>query len=239
KYGHLPKCLAWDEWHALSVKETHDGKEYSKSQAGAEYVDFLIREAPKWDLSVSLASHRVADFTETMIGMSTNRFFFSGLEEEEIEVIRTKIGLTDSEVQALKDGLQSPKKGVGNEIFYQFKANNVSGSDKGVFSAKVKYLCSGLLMWALSTDKKDMPHKIRLAREHGDKDWLSALYRAFPDGSMAGIRQEILKEMRESLESDEKVEGRASDVEEYLYEKVLKELGADPEIKKIVQEILS
>lgn len=236
-YGHLPKSLALDEWHALSVKAEHEGKEYSKSQAGAEYIDFLIREAPKWGMSINIASHRIADFTETMIAMSTNRFFFSGLEQEEIETIQRKVGLTESEANVLKEGLQSPQAGVGTEIFYQFKAT-VPYAQSQVFSAKVKYLCSGLLMWALSTDKKDMPHKIRLEREHGDKEWLTAIYETFPQGSMSTTRKEILKEMRERLDSDEKVAEHETDVEEHLYQMVLQKMGANPEIKNMVDSIL-
>lgn len=236
----LKKCLSLDEWHALSVKaEDSNGKEYAKSQAGAEYIDFLIREAPKWGLSINLASHRAADFTETMKALSTNRFIFSGLEREEILSLQNQMGLSDSEVKLLLDGIHGPRGGVGNEIFYQFKSSKIKGSGgSNVFSARIKYLCSGLLMWALSTDQNDMPHKFRLEMNHPEKDWLEALYKAFPKGNMSDLRESIRKEMREQLNSDQDVEGRTNDIEEFLHGEVLKHLGANPNIKKIASSII-
>ncbi|MFG0447595.1 hypothetical protein [Vibrio sp. YQ_11] len=237
----LKKCLSLDEWHTLSVKATdNDGNEYSKSQAGAEYIDYLIREAPKWNLSINIASHRVADFTDTMKSMSTNRFFFAGLEEKEIKSVRTQMSLTDSEYKLLVDGIHGPQPGVGNELLFIFRARNVSGSGgREKFSARLKFLCSGMLMWALSTDKEDMPHKFHLEQEHPEKEWLEALYKAFPSGSMSEIREQIRKEMREQLDSSQEVEGRTNDIEEHLYSEVIKHLGANPHIKSITREILS
>lgn len=237
----LKKTLSLDEWHTLSVKGTdNEGNEFSKSQAGAEYIDFLIREAPKFNLSLNIASHRVADFTPTMKSMATNKFFFSGLEEEEIKRIEREMSLTKSEYEMLLAGIHGPRPGVGNEIFYQFKSSKIKGSGgKSQFSARVKYLCSGLMMWALSTDKEDMPHKMKLESEHPEKDWLEALYKTFPDGNMTSLREEIRKEMREQLDSSQEVEGRTNDIEDYLHSEVVKNLGANPRVKQITRNIIN
>ena len=55
---------------------------------------------------------------------------------------------------------------------------------------------------------------------------------------MSTTRKEILKEMRERLDSDEKVAEHETDVEEHLYQMVLQKMRANPEIKNMVDSIL-
>ncbi|MBF4437030.1 hypothetical protein ERJ77_21590, partial [Vibrio anguillarum] len=58
KYQNVDKCLNLDEWHALTIKQTTEkGETISMPVAGAAYLEWLIKEAPKWRLNINQASH--------------------------------------------------------------------------------------------------------------------------------------------------------------------------------------
>lgn len=220
QFGKVDKILNLDEWHALTIKTvTSDGKEISVPVGGAAYIDYLIKQAPKWRLSINMASHSPNDFTETMKGKATNVFIYSGFNKNEIETLKKDYSLNDEQAAQLET-LHGPDAKRGSQMLWVYKAN-VDSMDGVQGSAVVEYLCSGLLLWGLNTSARDLPHKRRLQKEHPDAPWLEALLKAFPKGTMNEIRAAVMEEYRRS---DLIAEQSGADIEERLYRLTLSEL---------------
>lgn len=219
QYSQVDKCLNLDEWHSLTIKSIEGGEEISMPVAGSSYIEWLIKQAPKWRLNINQASHSSSDFTAAMKDLATNVFIYSGTKGKELERITKDFGLTETQVEALKN-LHSPdERGSQMLWLYSVKVPHMKGV-RG--SAKIEYLCCGTMLWGLNTSAKDLPHKLRLEREYGSKPWLKALCEAFPSGSMDKHRSGIIEHLRESnLETDEVAES----VEEQLFKRVCRKLA--------------
>jgi intracellular multiplication protein IcmB len=211
KYANLDKCLNLDEWHMMTIKQvTSEGKVISLPVAGAEYVDALIKEAPKWKMNINIATHSASDLTQTMRQKATNVFFYSGFDGEEAKELGELFNLKDKEIEALRN-LHGPQAGVGTQMLHMQYINDSALKGGGRCMSIVEFLCTGSLLWALNTSARDLPHKLRLEREYGDKPWLQALIKAFPSGSMETMRLEILEQLRDraySLVGDNTIEER-------------------------------
>ncbi len=219
-YRNIDKCLNLDEWHALTIKKPNDnGDMVSLPVAGAAYLEWLIKQAPKWRLSINHASHSATDFTPTMKEKATNVFIYSGTTGDEVERLRNDFSLTDTQVKALKS-LHGPNSEQGSQMLWLYSVNipNMPGV-RG--SAKVEFLCKGSLLWGLNTSAKDLPHKLRLEAEYPDKPWLEALCKTFPKGSMDDYRLGLLEHLRESnIEAERASKG----IEEVIYKKAVLEM---------------
>lgn len=218
EFGQVDKCLNLDEWHTLTVKQLSDNEEISVPVAGAQYIDWLIKQAPKWRLNVNMASHSAADFTTTMKDNATNVFIYSGIKGRELERIKKDFSLSETQVKALAS-LHSPdERGSQMLWLYTVKVPHMK-SVRG--SAKIEYLCNGSMLWGLNTSATDLPHKLRLEREHGDKPWLRALCHSFPTGSMSKHRQGLTEKLRESSIA---AEAMTKGIEERLYDRAVESI---------------
>lgn len=218
QYGQVDKCLNLDEWHALTIKKTTEsGETISMPVAGAAYIEMLIKEAPKWRLNINMASHSSADFTETMKQKATNVFLYSGTTGTELDALKNDFSLTDTELKAL-EGLHGPDAERGSQMLWLYTAN-IPNMNSVRGSAKVEFLCCGAMLWGLNTSAKDLPHKLRLEKEFGDKPWLKALVNAFPSGSMQSVRGAFIENLRES---NIIAEDQTSGIEEKLFARTVK-----------------
>ncbi|WP_026959779.1 hypothetical protein [Aliagarivorans taiwanensis] len=230
RYSNLDKTLSLDEWHSVTVKKTTDsGREVSMPVAGAELINFFAKEGPKWKLSINMASHESSDFTAGIKGIASNVFLYSGFSGEAKANVISDFGLTNSTAADVLGSLHGPRPGVGNEILHIVKNFEVANTKASQFVQRVKFLCCGPLLWGLSTDSDDLPHKLRLEQEYGDSQWLQALINLFPSGSMKGTRDQIKQRLREELQTgDEEIEDltadKEADIEEQLYMMVTREI---------------
>lgn len=226
EYSPLQKCLSIDEWHALTISMTakDSGKKVTQTVAGAAYLEYLIKETPKWGISINMASHTPSDFTDTMLSMASNQFIFSGSEGVVIDDLKEQFGLSNTEHKLLKSGLHGPKAGIGNEILFRYRAK-VDSIDQSMFSTRIKFLCTGTMLWGLNSQSEDMPHKHQLENEHPDGPWLQALINKFPSGTMASEREEIKKRLRDkSILDGDLTEEATTSVEVELHKIVEDEL---------------
>uniref|UniRef100_UPI001680DCDE hypothetical protein n=1 Tax=Candidatus Enterovibrio escicola TaxID=1927127 RepID=UPI001680DCDE len=216
EYGQVDKCLNLDEWHTLTVKKMVDMEEVSVPVAGSQYIDWLIKQAPKWRLNINMASHSAADFTSTMKDNATNVFIYSGIKGSELERVKNSFSLNETQVDALSS-LHSPDE-RGSQMLWLYTVS--VPRMKGVRgSAKVEYLCNGPMLWGLNTSARDLPHKLRLETEHSGKPWLKALCHEFPSGSMSKYREGLVEKLRESsIEAEALTKG----IEEQLYDKAVR-----------------
>ncbi|HGS4512527.1 TPA: hypothetical protein ACMDOZ_002223 [Vibrio cholerae] len=220
KFANLNKCLNLDEWHLLSVKKSlPDGRVISEPVAGAEYLDGLIKEAPKWKLSINIATHSPNDLTQVMRQKATNIFFYSGFDGEEADEIKNLFNLSEDEVLALK-ALHGPQANIGTEMLYIHHINSPHIKGSGRCIKRIEYQCSGSLLWALNTSADDLPHKLRLESEFRDQPWLTALIDTFPNGSMDRERKELSEIMNERGFHDED----GATIETKLYQSVVARL---------------
>ncbi|BCL74019.1 hypothetical protein TUMSATVNIG1_60050 (plasmid) [Vibrio nigripulchritudo] len=205
KYSGLPKNLTLDEWHLMTVKvTTESGETISTPVEGAKYIESLIKEAPKWGLSINISSHSANDFTPAMRDLATNVFFFGGYSGKELQQVVKCFDLNSDHEECLRE-LHGPRPGVGPEMLYRYRTNLDNAADGGLGFARVSFLCCGPILWGLNSSAKDLPHKLRLEREFGDKDWLQALINAFPSGQMQPQRDELIH-LINSREQDIEVE---------------------------------
>ncbi|MEZ8870298.1 hypothetical protein BCT01_08545 [Vibrio tasmaniensis] len=215
QYRNVDKCLNLDEWHALTVKMNNDrGDSISVPVAGAMYIEWLVKEAPKWRLNINQASHSASDFTSTMKEKATNVFIYSGTTGKEVDTLKKDFSLSETQVKALTS-LHGPNGKQGSQMLWLYTVNLPNmNSIRG--SAKVEFLCKGSMLWGLNTSAKDLPHKLRLENEHAGKPWLKGLCKAFPSGSMENYRNGLVQSLRESNIAAEQME---KGIEEQIYDK--------------------
>jgi len=236
QFANLDKVLNLDEWHMMTVKKTLDnGRTISQPIAGAEYVDALIKQAPKWRVSINIATHSANDLTQVMRQKATNIFFYSGFTGEEANELKDLFSLSDHEVKILSE-LHGPQANVGTEMLYIHYINNSRIKGAGRCVKRVEFLCAGSLLWALNTSADDLPHKLRLERDYPQLPWLNALIEAYPNGSMSKERGDII----EMLKQNRGVDIDSESIETKLYavaEKKLKEISYSKVAVDIVQEL--
>lgn len=220
KFRNVDKCLNLDEWHALTIKKIDDdGNAVSIPVAGAMYIEWLVKEAPKWRLNINQASHSSSDFTSTMKEKATNIFIYSGTTGNEIEMLRKDFDLNPTQVEALKN-LHGPNGKVGSQMLWLYSVD-IPGMQGFRSSAKVEFLVKGSMLWGLNTNAKDLPHKIRLETEYSGRPWLQALCQTYPSGSMQDQRRGLYEQLRESnIEAQRQTVG----IEDRLLEKAIEQL---------------
>ncbi|MFM2668680.1 hypothetical protein AAFX24_28455 [Vibrio mediterranei] len=231
KYSMVEKHLTLDEWHALSIKKVVGDREISVPVGGSAYVEYLIKQAPKWNLSINIATHSSSDLTKSMKGNATNIFLYSGFTSEEIPEIQRDFSLSNYQAEQLKT-LKSPNAERGTNMMWIYKGD-FGDIKRSQGTALVEFLCSGPLMWGLNTSASDMPHKFRLHREFPDEPWLEGLVEAFPDGSMQRSRKLYQKALRQS-QSEEDL--HSAEIEAHLYRKVVKAINQLGMSKEMIAE---
>lgn len=144
------KRLCMDEFH------TTDATPEMKSQ-----VEMDMRTGRKYNVIVTLASQRDADFSNTMRELSTTTFIM-GKSSQSVRMQQQKeYGLDNDIMDALKNYVTSPTaKGSSMIIFGESK--------KSSFSQMVYYLPPPLIIWGLSTTTEDVTLREYIRDREGD-----------------------------------------------------------------------
>jgi intracellular multiplication protein IcmB len=144
------KRICMDEFH------TTDATPAMKSQ-----VEMDMRTGRKYNVIVTLASQRDADFSETMRELSTTTFIMGKSSQSVRKQQQKEYGLDDDIMDALKNYVTSPtEKGSSMIIFGESK--------KSSFSQMVYYLPPPLIIWGLSTTTEDVTLREYVKNREGD-----------------------------------------------------------------------
>ena len=170
-----PKRLCLDEFHRVSP-----------APAVLAQVERDAREARKLNVTMTLASQRVEDFTATLTELA-NRFWILGAggKKREIATLRTIFALTRSTEEAVRHALGGPgPKGA--------PALLIASDARGRLEQVVVNAPGPVEIWALSTSPLDVALRERVTAHLGAREARLRLARAFPAGS---ARRRITEEL--------------------------------------------
>ena len=176
-----PKRLCLDEFHRVS-----------RAPAVLAQVERDAREARKLNVTMTLASQRVEDFTETLTELA-NRFWIlgSGGKTREIDTLRTIFSLSRTTEEAVRHSLGGPGPDGAPALL-------IASDARGRLEQVVVNAPGPVEIWALSTSPLDVALRERLAARLGAREARLRLARVFPTGS---ARRRIAEELARRQEA--------------------------------------
>lgn len=201
----VPKRLSYDELHRTP-------------RTGGVRPQIIrdVREGPKWNVQVAVASQMLEDFDGEMRELATATWILgAGMSAEAVNRIAEKFGLSDAAVNVVHRRLKGPGK-KGAPLLLLLEARGAK---------YVQFLMNTvgpLELWALGTKPVDVNVRNRLYQRLEPWDALRVLSTTFPDGTAedAVERKRVLRE--EQGISDVDAEGSILDeVVEDLYRRAM------------------
>ena len=170
-----PKRLCLDEFHRVS-----------RAPAVLAQVERDAREARKLNVTMTLASQRVEDFTEALTELA-NRFWILGAggKTREIATLRTIFSLTRTTEEAVRHSLGGPGPDGAPALV-------IASDARGRLEQVVVNAPGPVEIWALSTSPLDVALRERVAARLGAREARLRLARAFPAGS---ARRRVTEEL--------------------------------------------
>lgn len=178
-----PKRLCLDEFHRVS-----------RAPAVLAQVERDAREARKLNVTMTLASQRVEDFTEALTELA-NRFWILGAggKTREIATLRTIFSLSRTTEEAVRHSLGGPGPDGAPALV-------IASDARGRLEQVVVNAPGPVEIWALSTSPLDVALRERVAARLGAREARLRLARAFPAGS---ARRRVTEELARRQESGE------------------------------------
>ncbi len=178
-----PKRLCLDEFHRVS-----------RAPAVLAQVERDAREARKLNVTMTLASQRVEDFTEALTELA-NRFWILGAggKTREIATLRSIFSLTRTTEEAVRHSLGGPGPDGAPALL-------IASDARGRLEQVVVNAPGPVEIWALSTSPLDVALRERLAARLGAREARLRLARAFPSGS---ARRRVAEELARRQEAGE------------------------------------
>lgn len=133
------KTLCCDEFHRT-------GQGFSTMLR--ERIKVFGREGRKWNIQVMLGSQRLDDFDKEIIDMATAIYIMERPDEGLITQYTERFGLSETEREALRNGVRSPQAG-GATFFARMKLKN------GFYNQLLRNPAGPLELWAGSTTAED------------------------------------------------------------------------------------
>lgn len=161
------KTLCCDEFHRT-------GQGFSTMLR--ERIKVFGREGRKWNIQVMLGSQRLADFDAEMIDMATAIYIMERPDEGLIKEYVSRFGLTETEQDALRNGVKGPRAG-GATFFVRMKMK------EGYYNQLLRNPAGPLELWAGSTTAEDKVIREIVYMALGPKDGRMALALAYPGGT--------------------------------------------------------
>ncbi len=178
-----PKRLCLDEFHRVS-----------RAPAVLAQVERDAREARKLNVTMTLASQRVEDFTEALTELA-NRFWILGAggKTREVATLRSIFSLTRTTEEAVRYSLGGPGPDGAPALL-------IASDARGRLEQVVVNAPGPVEIWALSTSPLDVALRERLAARLGAREARLRLARAFPSGS---ARRRVAEELARRQEAGE------------------------------------
>ena len=178
-----PKRVCLDEFHRVS-----------RAPAVLAQVERDAREARKLNVTMTLASQRVEDFTETLTELA-NRFWILGAggKTREVDTLRTIFSLSRTTEEAVRTSLGGPGPDGAPALL-------VANDARGRLEQVVVNAPGPVEIWALSTSPLDVALRERLTARLGAREARLRLARVFPTGS---ARRRVAEELARRQESGE------------------------------------
>ncbi len=198
--GLSPAMQAWHRTRARHVAETpkrlclDEFHRVSRAPAVLAQVERDAREARKLNVTMTLASQRVEDFTEALTELA-NRFWILGAggKTREIATLRSIFSLSRTTEKAVRTSLAGPGPDGAPALL-------IASDARGRLEQVVVNAPGPVEIWALSTSPLDVALRERVAARLGAREARLRLARAFPAGS---ARRRIAEELARRQESGE------------------------------------
>ena len=183
RVAETPKRLCLDEFHRVSG-----------APAVLAQVERDAREARKLNVTMTLASQRVEDFTGALTELA-NRFWILGAggKVREIATLRAIFSLTRTTEEAVRHSLGGPGPDGAPALL-------IASDARGRLEQVVVNAPGPVEIWALSTSPLDVALRERVAARLGAREARLRLARAFPSGS---ARRRVAEELARRRESGE------------------------------------
>ncbi|MCE2518366.1 MAG: hypothetical protein J4G15_00850 [Alphaproteobacteria bacterium] len=194
---------AMDEWHRTRLREVAETPKrlcldefhrVSRAPAVLAQVERDAREARKLNVTMTLASQRVEDFTEALTELA-NRFWILGAggKTREVATLRSIFSLTRTTEEAVRHSLGGPGPDGAPALL-------IASDARGRLEQVVVNAPGPVEIWALSTSPLDVALRERLAARLGAREARLRLARAFPSGS---ARRRVAEELARRQEAGE------------------------------------
>jgi intracellular multiplication protein IcmB len=187
------KRIDYDEWHRTQ------GSPLVREQAERD-----VREGRKHNVQLGFASQRLSDIGDSIIAQSTGRFVLRAGDQNEIDEIVKRFGLSDASAKVVRYALTGPKKGgapflavlsAGEARYEQLLINSLGPVE----------------LWALSTTPADTNLRTRLYARVGFSEGLRRLSKVFPGGSASEEIEQRTKARLKRGDALERVEDSVVD----------------------------
>lgn len=186
-----PKRLAYDEFHRVSGNE-------SLSRQIVGDLETAVRESRKWLLSIGLYSQNITDISEIMIELATQVFIFGAGDENSLEVLKKRFGLSTIVADQLRHLGKPDAKGANMIALLK--------TDSGKVVQELTNTLGSIPLWAFSSTSEDMSVRDALYELIGVKETLTNLARIYP----GGVKKEV--ERRRHAHSFDNTEDRGKDI---------------------------
>ena len=198
--GLSPAMEAWHRTRLRHVAETRkrlcldEFHRVSRAPAVLAQIERDAREARKLNVTMTLASQRVEDFTEALTELA-NRFWILGAggKAREIATLRAIFQLTRTTEEAVRHALGGPGPDGAPALL-------IASDARGRLEQVVVNAPGPVEIWALSTSPLDVALRERVAARLGAREARLRLARAFPSGS---ARRRVAEELARRQESGE------------------------------------
>lgn len=186
-----PKRIAYDEFHRVSSNDS------LKGQIEDDLVT-AVRESRKWLLSVGIYSQNIKDISNIMVELATQIFIFGAGDEESLEVLKKRFGLSLIVTDLLRHlGKPGPK---GAKMIAVLK------TDAGKVTQELCNTLGPIPLWAFSSTSEDMSIRDDLYDLIDVEATLSCLAKIYP----GGVKKEV--ERRRHAHSFDSTEDRGKDI---------------------------
>lgn len=188
-------------YHSQRIKEnSEDIKKFSADEvhrtrhAPIVRQQFMvdIREGRKWGVHVSLTSQNLDDFDDAMISLASNIFLMGKFDNSDIQDIKARFGLSETEVNALRVSTHGPRAGVGTTFLMSMMTNDYSQRASQLVTSTI----GPVEYWALTTTAEDKVIRKLAYAKIGGKAGRQLLAKHYP----WGIKREV---ERRSLSLDQ------------------------------------
>ncbi|OGT36577.1 MAG: type IV secretion protein IcmB [Gammaproteobacteria bacterium RIFCSPHIGHO2_12_FULL_37_14] len=207
------KRIIYDEFHRTS-----------KARSVRDQVIVDMREGRKWNVQIALISQSLDDFDPVMVEFGTSIFIMDAGPEQAIKRSTEIFGLSETARMALKTRVHGPREG-GATFLAQFSTKN------GINTQLLTNTLGPIELWAFSTTAEDARLRNKLYLQLGPKEARRVLGNLFPSGSIKGLIEMRLAQMREQVGVIE--EGSNLSMVDKLVDEVLEGYSKNPDIKSL------
>jgi len=156
------------------------------------------REIRKFNIHYGLASQSDEDFDAADVELASMIMFLGSPGEQGIERIRTKFGLAEGAISALRDKVRGADSQGSHLLLW-------ASTSRGTLSQYLTYPLPSIYLWAFSSAPDDVSVRKRLVQKLSYLPAVMTLVKLYPDGSIERRLNEI-SSMRPDLPKDRQID---------------------------------